>query len=82
MDKQTSQSPKLVNPKYFKVPHESVQIIPEIKRSNSWYLNVFLIIIFLIILVFFLYNCKYGMFKSMENEPLPYSIVYNNALSV
>ena len=80
MDKQTLQSPKLVYPKYFKVPLESVKIIPEVKRSNSWYLNVFLIIVFLIITVFFLYNCKYGMFKSIENEPLPYSIVYNNSL--
>ena len=49
MDKQTLQSPKLVNPKYFKVPRQKIQINPEIKRSNSWYLNVFLIVTFLII---------------------------------
>jgi len=81
MDKQTLQSPKLVNPKYFKVPRQKVQINPEIKRSNSWYLNVFLIVTFLIIMIFFLLSCKYGMFKSIENEPLPYSVIYNKGLS-
>jgi ABC-type uncharacterized transport system permease subunit len=81
MDKQTLQSPKLVNPKNFKIsiPKEVPEII---KKSNSWYLNVFLIILFLIFTLFFLYNCKFGMFKTIGDEPMPYSLVYNNALSV
>ena len=67
--------PKLVNP-------ENFILQPEIKIKNKmkWNLNKILLILFAIFLVFFLYNCKYGMFKGSELEPSPYSLGYNNSL--
>ena len=69
--------PKLVNPENF------IEVLqPEIKIKNKmkWNLNKILLILFAIFLVFFLYNCKYGMFKGPDNEPSPYSLGYNNSL--
>jgi hypothetical protein len=67
--------PRLVNPgNFIKVPEK----IPNVKLEKiklSKYLNIFLFLVFIVFMAFFLYNCKYG--KPLENEPLPYSIVYN-----
>ena len=67
--------PKLVNP-------ENFINLPEVKIKNKmkWNLNKILLILFAIFLIFFFYNCKYGMFKASESEPSPYSLGYNNSL--
>ena len=41
----------------------------------KWNLNIILIFCFILFTVFFLYNCKYGMFKTIDQEVYPYSIV-------
>ena len=60
--------PKLVNPENFLVT-EPVKI----KNKMKWNLNKILLILFAIFLVFFLYNCKYGMFKAEDVEFVPYN---------
>ena len=69
-NKETVRVPKLVKRgKMKKIVHKID------KESNSWYLNIFLIITFIIFMIFFLYNCKDGLFKSMDTDsvPTPYS---------
>ena len=64
--------PRLVNPDNFlKVPE--IEIKPS-KIKTSFYLNIILFILFIVILLFFLYYCKYN---KIEEQPLPYSVVYN-----
>jgi hypothetical protein len=45
------------------------------KARNSLILNLVILFIFIGFFIFFLYNCKYGMFKNIEIDPIPYSIV-------
>jgi len=45
------------------------------KARNSLILNLVIVLIFIGFFIFFLYNCKYGMFKNIEIDPVPYSIV-------
>ena len=71
--KETIKVPSLVNSKKF--PNVVKKVINS-KKTNSWYLNIFLIIGFVLFIAFFLYNCKYGCFKVDSQEPLPYSLVY------
>ena len=73
--KESKITPSLVNPVNFKISKE----VP-IKVPVKWNLNIILIISFILFLAFFLYNCKYGMFKCVSNEPMPYSLVYNNSI--
>ena len=45
--------------------------------KKKWNLNKILLISFLIFSIFFLYNCKYGIFKSNNNSdisPLAYTV--------
>ena len=67
--------PKLVNPKNF----EPVIIneLPTSKIQKSKKLNIILFVLFILFTFFFLYNCKYGIFKSIPSEPMPFSMVYN-----
>ena len=53
------------------------QSIPPInnKARNSLILNLVILFIFIGFFIFFLYNCKYGMFKNIEIDPVPFSIV-------
>ena len=48
-----------------------------ITKSNKWNLNKILLISFFVFLIFFLYNCKYGMFKSIESEQF-YPLISNS----
>ena len=73
MDKETLKIPSLVN-------SDNFNKINLIKSNFKWNLNKILLILFVLFLIFFLYNCKYGMFRSMESEPIPYSLVYSNSL--
>ena len=45
------------------------------KARNSLILNLVILFIFIGFFIFFLYNCKYGMFKNIEIDPVPFSIV-------
>jgi hypothetical protein len=71
--KETLKRPRLTN-----IPIEEMakkitdQIPPKIVK---WNLNIILIICFILFTIFFLYNCKYGMFKTVDQEVYPYSIV-------
>ena len=78
--KETHKTPKLVNLENYKNLEKLKKVLPTKEKGNNivtsdsgkWNLNKLLIILFILFLIFFLYNCKYGMFKSMETEPLPY----------
>jgi len=66
MDRLSKKTPKLVNLENFVVP-EIITTTPK-----KWNLNKILLILFVLFMIFFLYNCKYGMFKTMEDIPEPY----------
>jgi len=51
------------------------QNITNNKERNSLILNFVILFIFIGFFIFFLYNCKYGMFKNVEIDPVPFSIV-------
>ena len=64
MNRESKRIPKLVNIPKIQIPNT------EIKKFFS--LNVILLIIFLGFLVFFLLNCRSGIFN--VTEPIPYSL--------
>ena len=46
------------------------------KTVKKWNLNKILFISFIVFTIFFLYNCKYGIFKSTETHNVyPFSVV-------
>jgi hypothetical protein len=53
----------------------SIPPITNNKERNSLILNLVILFIFIGFFIFFLYNCKYGMFKNIEIDPVPFSIV-------
>ena len=67
--------PKLVNIENFKVEAGIKNKISS--KPVKWNLNKIILILFGLFLIFFLYNCKYGIFKYIENDPVPYSLIYN-----
>ena len=66
MDRLSKKTPKLVNAENFVLPEVTVN------TPKKWNLNKILLILFVLFMIFFLYNCKYGMFRSMEDVPEPY----------
>ena len=67
--KETKKTPHLVKlPKVVKIPE-----VPN-KKFN---LNLILLVGFVLFLIFFLYNCKYGCFKIDNDNPVGYSLHYN-----
>ena len=75
--KETRKPPTLVNPDKFKIKKPKVLDPEIIKKNNSKKLNIFVGVGFVLFLIFFLWNCKYGFFKAKEQSPEPFSIVYN-----
>ena len=65
------QLPKLVNKAHFKI--EKINVPVSSKKFNSFYLNILLLILFIGFFIFFLINCKYGMFKSLDIDPVPFT---------
>ncbi len=65
--KETSKQPKLTELTEIKIPIQ----IPE-PKTLKWNLNIILIVLFIVFTIFFLYNCKYGIFKTVETEFLLY----------
>jgi len=75
--KETVQVPKLVNFKKVPEPIEK-QPFPKLELphyfknfSHAFYVNLTVFVLFVIFFGLFLYNCKYGIFKSEEHEPMP-----------
>ena len=62
--KETVKQPKLTETK---IP---IQILEP--TTFKWDLNIILIVLFIVFTIFFLYNCKYGIFKTVETEFLLY----------
>jgi hypothetical protein len=71
----THQQPKLTNFNLKnKVQVEGVVPVP--KTVKKWNLNKILFISFVLFTIFFLYNCRYGIFKSTETHNVyPFSVV-------
>jgi hypothetical protein len=75
--KQTHKVPTLVNPKNFKPIKPKIIDPVIIKKNNSDKLNLYLGIGFVLFMIFFLWNCKYGIFRGDQKSPEPFSLVYN-----
>ena len=71
MNLESSTLPKLTNPGYFKPKIEISKI--EITK-NKFSLNKIVLILFTIFTIFFLYNCKYGIFKNDESKIIPFNL--------
>ena len=69
MNRETTKVPCLVNKDNFK--------IPEVKNKFSFKfdMNTIILIVFLSFFVFFLLNCKSGIFKNIDLDPIPYSMI-------
>ena len=68
--KETVKPPKLTE---IKIPIEVPE--PKVKgviKLSKWNLNIILIVLFIVFSIFFLYNCKYGIFKTVDTEFLLY----------
>ena len=69
--KETKKIPKLTE---IKLPEIKLNLklpnLPDVK----WNLNWILILFFILFGIFFLYNCKYGMFKAIDIEPYAFNI--------
>ena len=44
------------------------------KKNVSWYVNIGLLIGFVIFSIFFLLNCKSGLFKTIDIDPVPFNL--------
>jgi hypothetical protein len=68
---ETKTIPRLVDPGNFKITAPPVKV-------KKWNLNKILLVLFILFMVFFLFSCKYGMFKNIQNEPIPYTIIQHS----
>ena len=55
--------PRLVNLSMFK---DKMMHAQEVMKNKKWNLNKILLIFFVIFTIFFLYNCRYGIFRPKE----------------
>ena len=69
MNRETTQQPRLTNKIKMTVPIEIV------KENSFFSLNALILILFLAFFVFFLYNCRSGIFKNIDLDVVPYSMV-------
>jgi hypothetical protein len=71
MNRETTKVPRLINPEYIKkiVKQEPFKI--RIKKYLS--LDLIILIFFLLFLIFFLINCRDGIFKNIDMDPIPYT---------
>ena len=66
--------PRLVDQSHFKIEKIKDLFTPvSSKKFNSFYLNILLLVLFIGFFIFFLINCKYGMFKSLNIDPIPFT---------
>jgi hypothetical protein len=69
MNRETTKVPSLVNKDNFKIPEVQNKI------SFKFDMNTIILIGFLLFFVFFLLNCKSGIFKNIDLDPIPYSMI-------
>ncbi len=68
MNRESKRIPRLVNiPKKFEIPNKNI-------HNNFFSLNAVILIIFVGFLVFFLLNCRNGIFENIDLGPIPYSL--------
>jgi hypothetical protein len=72
MNLESKSTPNLVNKDHFSFPENKVKINLKIN------LNIILLILFVLFTIFFLYNCKYGFFKSDESKIIPFNLYEKN----
>ena len=65
-----SRIPRLVNQEHFKIKTQINK--PKIKWIDH---NIIILAVFLAFFVFFLLNCRTGMFKNIALDPVPYSMI-------
>jgi hypothetical protein len=66
--------PKLVDLSKFNIPIPKTHLSKTHLPIKKWNLNKILLLGFLIFTIFFLYNCKYGIFKNKDYiSPVAYS---------
>ena len=79
MNKETVKIPKLVNLNNFKNGTTgttgTLEIPNKFITNKHFTFNMVVLILFLIFLIFFLMNCRNGIFKNINFDPLPYAIV-------
>ncbi len=63
----TRQIPQLTN-----LTKQPVQ--PVLYKKRKWNINKILLVGFLIFTIFFLYNCRYGMFRVKQENVVPYTV--------
>lgn len=73
----TRQAPLLVDLSKFKAGNGTeIQLFP--KKKRKWSINKILLVGFAIFTIFFLYNCRYGIFKQKEPSVVPYTVSTQN----
>ena len=68
MNRETATIPRLVCKENFKIPQEKIKLF-------KFDINSILLIVFLVFFAFFLLNCKSGIFKNIDLDPIPYSMI-------
>ena len=71
MNRQTTKVPVLVNPEYIKKTIKKESFEKTIRKYVS--LDFVILLFFLVFLIFFLINCRDGIFKNLDLDPIPYT---------
>ena len=71
MNRETTKVPVLVNPEYIKKNIKKEPIEKKIRKYVS--LDFVILLFFLVFLIFFLINCRDGIFKNIDLDPIPYT---------
>ena len=77
--KETKRRPRLTSME--NVPKVEINKPPKIETPKveidttpkKWNLNIILLVGFIVFLIFFLYNCKYGFFQKLDIEPYAFN---------
>ena len=71
MNRETTKVPVLVNPEYIKKTIKKESFEKTIRQYVS--LDFVILLFFLVFLIFFLINCRDGIFKNLDLDPIPYT---------
>jgi hypothetical protein len=71
MNRETTKVPVLVNPEYIKKNIKKESFEKKIRKYVS--LDFVILLFFLVFLIFFLINCRDGIFKNIDLDPIPYT---------
>ena len=71
MNRETTKVPVLVNPEYIKKNIKKESFEKKIRKYLS--LDFVILLFFLVFLIFFLINCRDGIFKNIDLDPIPYT---------